>query len=98
MIPRALVLAMAAAILAPSFACSGRTAAPADGVGVAECDEYYAKIQACLSRDPRVKAMEPAYKAQQDAWKQMVKTDRATVQRNCKAALASFTASMPLCQ
>jgi hypothetical protein len=92
-------LGAVAAVLAGlgTAACSSRSAS-ADAIGVKECDEYVAKVQSCLPRDPHMRAMEPAYKAQWDAWKQMVKTDRVAVEANCKAALESFRRSMPTCQ
>jgi hypothetical protein len=54
-------------------------------------------MNACMSKEPRLKAMEPGFHAQQDAWKQMARTNTATVQANCKTALASLNA-MPACQ
>jgi hypothetical protein len=76
--------------------CSGRKTS-ADSIGVAECDEYVAKMNACMSKEPRLKAMEPGFHAQQDAWRQMARTNTAAVQANCKTALASLNA-MPGCQ
>jgi hypothetical protein len=87
--------APAAAVIVASLllfaACGGRTPGP-DAIGVPECDEYVVRMQACVTRDPGAKAMEPAFRAQRDAWKQMVRGDRATVQANCKVALQSLAA------
>jgi hypothetical protein len=46
-----------------------------------------------MAKDTRLKAMEPGFKAQQDAWKQMARTNAATVQANCKTALQSLAAN-----
>jgi hypothetical protein len=78
-------------------ACGGR-AARADSVGVAECDEYLAKVQACMASEPRIKAMAAGYAAQKDAWKQMARTNAADVKTNCKAALDGFERAMPGCR
>jgi hypothetical protein len=77
--------------------CSGRTAR-SDSIGVAECDEYLAKVQSCMTTDPRLKAMAPGYAAQRDAWKQMARTNAAGVKANCKAALEGFEKAMPACR
>jgi hypothetical protein len=77
----------------PFVACSGRGASTTGSVGVAECDEYVTKVNACMAKEPRMKAMEPGFRAQQDAWKQMAKNNAATVQANCKSALQSLPES-----
>jgi hypothetical protein len=77
----------------PIVACSGRSASTTGSVGVAECDEYVTKVNACMAKEPRMKAMEPGFRAQQDAWKQMAKNNAATVQANCKTALQSLPES-----
>jgi hypothetical protein len=46
-----------------------------------------------MAKEPRMKAMEPGFRAQQDAWKQMAKTNTATAQANCKSALQSLPES-----
>lgn len=83
--------------LAAGFGCSGRSTSATGSTGVAECDEYVTKMTACMAKEPRMKAMEPGFRAQQDAWKQMAKTNAATVQANCKTALESVKAN-PSCQ
>jgi hypothetical protein len=83
-------LRVAVLVFALPVACSGRSNATSGSIGVAECDEYVAKLNACMAKEPRMKAMEPGYRAQQDAWKQMAKTNAATVQSNCKSALQSL--------
>jgi hypothetical protein len=80
-------------VFAMPLACSGRSTSATASIGVAECDEYIAKVNACMAKEPRMKAMEPGFKAQQDAWKQMAKTNAATVQTNCKTALQSLPQS-----
>jgi hypothetical protein len=77
--------------------CSGR-AARADSVGVAECDDYIAKVQACMSSEPRLQAMAPGYRAQADAWKQMAKTNTQAVKANCQSALDGLAKAMPGCR
>jgi hypothetical protein len=77
--------------------CSGRSTSTTGSIGLAECDEYVTKMTACIGKNPAMKAMEPGFKAQQDAWKQMAGTNPATVQANCKTALASLAAT-PSCQ
>jgi hypothetical protein len=75
------------------LACSGRSTSTTASIGVAECDEYATKVNACMAKEPRMKAMEPGFRAQQDAWKQMAKTNTATVQANCRSALQSLPES-----
>jgi hypothetical protein len=84
-------------VLTATLACSGRTSGSAGSIGVAECDEYVARMNACMTKDARLKAMEPAFKSQQDAWKQMARSNTATVQSNCKTALQSLSAN-PSCR
>jgi hypothetical protein len=89
----------AAAVLTAlaAVACGGR-ASRSDAVGLADCDEYLAKVQSCMSSDPRLQAMAPAYRAQRDAWKQMARTSPDAVKANCKAALEGFAQAMPGCK
>ncbi len=86
---------MALLALATAFGCSGRSTSATVSIGVAECDEYVTRMTACMAKEPRMKAMEPGFRAQQDAWKQMAKTNAATVQANCKSALTSLPPSCP---
>ena len=90
--PRQAILRRTGPLLAlvVAFGCSGRSTSATGSIGVAECDEYVAKMSACMAKEPRMKAMEPGFRAQQDAWKQMAKTNTATVQANCKTALESL--------
>jgi hypothetical protein len=67
-------------------------------IGVTECDDYVAKIQACMAKDPRAKAMEAGFKAQRDAWKQMAATNRDTARANCTAALEALATALPTCR
>jgi hypothetical protein len=83
-------LRVALLVFAFPIACSGRSAGTSGSIGVAECDEYATKVNACMAKEPRLKAMEPGFRAQQDAWKQMAKTNATTVQANCKTALESL--------
>jgi hypothetical protein len=85
------------ALFALTAACSSHSSTTNASIGVADCDQYVSRMNACMAKDPRMKAMEPGFRAQQDAWKQMAKTNAATVQSNCKAALESL-AKNPTCQ
>jgi hypothetical protein len=92
----AVLTAIALIALAGCLGCKGRATGATDSVNLADCDEYITKVNACMAKDPHMRAMEPAFRAQEDAWKQMARTDTATVQANCKTALASL-AKMPSC-
>jgi hypothetical protein len=78
-------------------ACSGKSSNATTSIGVSECDEYVTKMNACIAKSPQMKAMEPGFRAQQDAWKQMAPTNASTVRANCKIALESLTKN-PACQ
>ncbi len=67
------------------------TASAGEKIGVAECDEYIAKVEACLAKVPA--AGQPAVKSSLDAmrtsWKQAASTPqgKAGLAAGCKAAL-----------
>ncbi|HLK39863.1 MAG TPA: hypothetical protein VKU41_24070 [Polyangiaceae bacterium] len=91
--------AVLAALAACVVACGGKaTAGARESVGIAECDEYLSKVQACATRDPRLQAMQLGYKAQRDAWKQMARGNTAAVKANCAEALDAFVKSAPECR
>jgi hypothetical protein len=89
--------ALALVVSVSTFACSGRSSGGAGSIGLAECDEYVTRMNACITKDAHLKAMEPALKSQQDAWKQMARSNTATVQADCKRALQSLSAN-PNCR
>ncbi|WP_158886149.1 hypothetical protein [Rhodanobacter sp. L36] len=67
-------------------------AAAADSVGVAECDDYIAKVRACVaSKVPEAQRsqMESAFKAQSDAFRQAAANPqaKAMLATQCKAAM-----------
>ena len=70
---------------------AGTTASTGDKIGVAECDEYIAKVEACLAKVPA--AGQPAVKSSLDTmrttWKQAAATPqgKAGLATGCKAAL-----------
>jgi hypothetical protein len=67
------------------------TASTGDKIGVAECDEYIAKVEACLAKVPA--AGQPAVKSSLDtmrtSWRQAASTPqgKAGLAAGCKAAL-----------
>jgi hypothetical protein len=92
-------LAVAGAIAALS-SCKpkGTRAAPAESTGVAECDDYAARYEACLERrgaDEREEA-EQSFAAQRSALKLNAGTpeDQRALAEQCKAALEAIK---PLC-
>lgn len=73
-----------------------------DSIGVAECDDYLKKMEACLSKVPAEgkPAMEQAMKANKDAWKQAADQGGAAkdaLKTGCKTALDAL-ASNPACK
>src|SRR3954471_13519664 len=58
------------ALLAGCSKDEGGGGAKGDSVGVAECDDYIKKMEACFSKDPATKtAAEPGLKQMKEAWK-----------------------------
>lgn len=78
-------------------------AAPAGGgdVGVAECDDYIKKMEACIGKMPAEAkaAMEQGFKQSKDAWKQAAATPQGKegLKTACKAALDAL-ANNPACK
>lgn len=85
-----------AAVLAAGCGDSGGGAAPAgDKVGVAECDDYLAKMSACLAKmDPAARAAtEPTLAPKREAWKSGVAAGGAAkdgVRQVCAMTLESM--------
>ena len=81
----------AAATPASTTATPASTTASGGDVGVAECDEYIKKVEACLAKVPA--AGQPAVKSSLDTmrttWKQAAATPqgKAGLAAGCKAAL-----------
>lgn len=76
-------------------------AAPAGGIGVADCDEYVTKYTACIAKMPAAAkpTAEAGFKVQVDAWKTTAATPegKAMLKVGCKATLDSL-ASNALCK
>lgn len=81
----------------------GKTGAAASGdkIGVAECDDYVTKYEGCMSKVPAAAkpAMEQAFKAQRDGFKQAASTPegKAALKTSCKQALDAL-AQNPNCK
>jgi len=75
---------------------SGAVAA-GDSVGVAECDDYLKKMEACFSKDAATKAaMEPSMKTTRDSWKTAAASGGAAkdgLKQACTAAAAAIPAN-----
>lgn len=78
----------------------GKAGASGDSIGVAECDEYVKKWEACF-KDPTMRAAaEPAFKAQRDAFKTAAAQGGAAkdaLKNTCKQALDQL-ATNPACK
>jgi hypothetical protein len=78
-----------------------KAGAAGDKVGVAECDEYITKFQACMGKMPAAAkpAQETAFKQMRDSWKAAAATPagKEGLKTGCKAALDGL-ASNPACK
>jgi hypothetical protein len=76
-------------------------AASGDKIGVAECDDYVTKYEACIKKagGPAAAAAEPGLKAQRDAFKQSAATPegKAALKTSCKSMLDGL-ATNPMCK
>jgi hypothetical protein len=72
-----------------------------ENIGVAECDEYITKYQACVEKMPATSksTAEAGFKAQIQAWKASSATPegKAALKTGCKITLDSL-ATNPLCK
>jgi hypothetical protein len=94
-----LVVGMGVVGLACNKDSAGGAAASGDSIGVKECDDYLAKVDACFAKDPATKAaMAPGAKAQRDAWKAAAATNKDSLKVGCKSALDNFAMAMPNCK
>jgi hypothetical protein len=78
------------------------TGSAGDKIGVAECDEYFDKMQACIGKMPAEgkAAMEEAMKGNRSAWAESAKAGGAAkdaLKTGCKAAVDAL-ASNPMCK
>jgi hypothetical protein len=77
------------------------TGSAAGAIGVAECDEYIKKFDACLAKMPAAAkpAQEQASKQLRDGWKAAAATPQGKegLKTGCKAALDSL-AQNPMCK
>ena len=80
---------------------SAGAAGASDGIGVAECDSYITKMEACLQKmDTASKtAAEPAFKSTREAWKQAASTTAGKdgLKAGCKTALDALDKN-PMCK
>lgn len=92
---------LAVSFVAAGAGCKKKDAAGADSTGVAECDEYVTKYEACMSKMPvAAKAqMEQAFKAQRDGFRQTAATPegKTALKTSCKQ-LVDALASNPTCK
>lgn len=84
---------------ASTSASGGGAAASAGATGIKECDEYIAKIAACLAKDPKLKeASEAGFKAQTEGWKESASHDKDGTRALCKTALDTIAYTYPSCK
>ncbi len=80
---------------------SGGTAAAGDSVGVAECDDYIKKYEACIGKaaGPAKAAAQQGFDAQRQGFKSGAATPegKAALKTQCKA-LVDGLASNPMCK
>lgn len=81
---------------------SGEAKASGDGVGVAECDDYLKKAEACTSKMPAEgkDAWKQGIETSRDAWKQAAAQGGAAkdaLKTSCKAAADAMT-NNPACK
>ena len=98
-------------LVALGAGCSKESGAPAGGddkagasgdkIGVAECDEYITKFQACMGKMPAAAkpAQEQAFKQMHDSWKAAAATQAGKdgLKTGCKSALDAL-ANNPACK
>jgi hypothetical protein len=77
------------------------TAASGDSIGVAECDDYFKKLDACMGKMPAAgkAAFEQSRKQNHDAWKAAAATPQGKegLKTGCKAAVDAL-AQNPACK
>ncbi len=78
----------------------GDKASGGDAIGVAECDDYLKKAEACTSKMPAEgkAGWESGIKTSREAWKAAASgAGKDALKTSCKAALDGLTAN-PLCK
>lgn len=95
---KSLVCVLVLGAIAAVAACKkDEPAAP--GIGVAECDAYITKYEACIGKMGAAAktAAEPGFKAQRDAFKQAAATPegKAALSTQCKAAMDAIKTTCP---
>jgi hypothetical protein len=69
-----------------------------DSIGVAECDDYFKALDACVGKNPAMKsAMETSKETNRKAWKQAASTPQGKegLKTGCKAATDALKQSCP---
>jgi hypothetical protein len=68
-------------------------------IGIKECDDYLAKVNACLEKDREVREQnEQQVKAQTENWKAMAANNKEAATNACKTALENFALIFPTCK
>lgn len=95
---KSLACALVLGAIAVVSACK-KSEPEAAGIGVAECDAYIAKYEACIGKMGAMAkaAAEPGFKAQRDAFKQAAATPegKAALATQCKASMDAIKATCP---
>lgn len=90
-----MVALMAASALAVGCGEKGSGAAAREKVGVPECDDYIAKMEACFNKDAAAKAaLESGLSTTRDAWKQTAAQGGAA-KDGLKTVCASMVVQIP---
>ena len=67
-------------------------------IGIKECDDYLAKVNACLTKDTALREQnEQQVKAQTENWKSMAANNKEGTTAACKTALDNFGLLFPTC-
>ena len=67
-------------------------------IGIKDCDEYLAKVNACLAKDNALREQnEQQVKAQTENWKAMAASNKEGATAACKTALDNFALLFPTC-
>ncbi len=67
-------------------------------IGIKECDDYLAKVNACLLKDNALREQnEQQVKAQTENWKSMAASNKEGATAGCKTALDNFGLLFPTC-
>jgi hypothetical protein len=77
----------------------GTKEAAAPVIGVAECDDYIQKMEACFAKDSNIKgALEPGFQKARDTWKAAAARGDSTkggLKQGCQTALTTIP---PVCK